>query len=130
LRAALRTWLGLGLPGIIRSSPHFFSRPALASLIGLHRGASGLKQYQKYCCKTILKFLAFLPSFATILVPGLFLILFDTILKRYRISGRKSPGGLGRCPKNLQGASPLTHFRALPEPILAGGQEKKQLLLF
>lgn len=32
--------------------------------------------------------------------------------------------GLGLCPKNLQGTSPLTHFRALPEPALAEGQEK------
>ena len=32
--------------------------------------------------------------------------------------------GSGRCPKNPQGTSPLTHFRALPEPILAGRQEK------
>ena len=27
-------------------------------------------------------------------------------------------------PENLQGTSPLTHFRALPESILAGRQEK------
>ena len=32
--------------------------------------------------------------------------------------------GLGLCPKNLQGPRPLTHFRALPEPVLAGRQEK------
>ena len=32
--------------------------------------------------------------------------------------------GLGRCPKNPQGTSPLTYFRALPEPVLAGRQEK------
>lgn len=32
--------------------------------------------------------------------------------------------GSGRCPENLQGTSPLTHFRALPESILAGRQEK------
>ena len=32
--------------------------------------------------------------------------------------------GLGRCPKNLQGTCPLTHFRALPGPVLAGRQEK------
>jgi hypothetical protein len=32
--------------------------------------------------------------------------------------------GLGHRPKNLQGASPLTHLRALPEPVLAGWQEK------
>jgi len=32
--------------------------------------------------------------------------------------------GLGPCPKNPQGTCPLTHFRALPEPILAGRQGK------
>ena len=32
--------------------------------------------------------------------------------------------GLGLCPKNLQGTCPLTHYRALPEPVLAGRQEK------
>ena len=32
--------------------------------------------------------------------------------------------GSGRCPENLQGTSPLTYFRALPGPILAGRQEK------
>lgn len=31
---------------------------------------------------------------------------------------------LGALPQTLQGTSPLTHFRALPEPILAGWQEK------
>ena len=32
--------------------------------------------------------------------------------------------GSGRCPENPQGTSPLTHNRALPEPVLAGRQEK------
>ena len=45
-------------------------------------------------------------------------------LKIANISGGKPAGGLGRCPKNLQGAGPLTHYRALPEPVLAGWQEK------
>lgn len=31
---------------------------------------------------------------------------------------------LERCLKNPQGTSPLTHLRALPEPVLAGRQEK------
>lgn len=36
------------------------------------------------------------------------------------INSKKFSEGLGPCPKNLQGASPLTHFRALPGPVLAG----------
>ena len=36
----------------------------------------------------------------------------------------KPSGGTGRCPENPQGASPLTHYRALPGPVLAGRQEK------
>lgn len=40
------------------------------------------------------------------------------------INSDKLSEGLGRCPKNPQGTSPLTHFRALPEPILAGWREK------
>ena len=32
--------------------------------------------------------------------------------------------GSGRCPENPQGTSPLTQYRALPEPVLAGKQEK------
>ena len=40
------------------------------------------------------------------------------------IYSNKLAEGSGRCPKNPQGTSPLTHFRALPEPILAGRQEK------
>ena len=45
-------------------------------------------------------------------------------LKIADIYSNKLSEGLGRCPKNPQGSSPLTHFRALPEPILAGKQEK------
>ena len=37
---------------------------------------------------------------------------------------KKLSEGSGRCPENPQGTSPLTHFRALPEPVLAGWQEK------
>ena len=40
------------------------------------------------------------------------------------INSNKLSEGSGRCPKNLQGTSPLTQYRALPEPILAGRQEK------
>ena len=45
-------------------------------------------------------------------------------LKIADIYSNKLSEGLGRCPKNPQGTSPLTHYRALPEPILAGRQEK------
>ena len=45
-------------------------------------------------------------------------------LKTADIDSEKLSEGLGRCPKNPQGTSPLTHFRALPEPVLAGRQEK------
>lgn len=45
-------------------------------------------------------------------------------LENADIYNDKLSEGIGRCPKNLQGTSPLTHFRALPEPILAGRQEK------
>ena len=45
-------------------------------------------------------------------------------LKIADIYSDKLSEGLGSCPKNPQGTSPLTHFRALPEPILAGRQEK------
>lgn len=40
------------------------------------------------------------------------------------IDAEKLSEGLGRCPKNPQGTSPLTQYRALPEPVLAGRQEK------
>ena len=45
-------------------------------------------------------------------------------LKIADINSNKLSEGLGHCPKNLQGTSPLTQYRALPEPILAGRQEK------
>ncbi len=45
-------------------------------------------------------------------------------LKTADIYPQRLSEGLGRCPKNPQGASPLTQYRALPEPILAGGREK------
>ena len=41
-------------------------------------------------------------------------------LENCRYNSKKLSEGLGRCPKNLQGTSPLTHFRALPGPVLAG----------
>lgn len=42
------------------------------------------------------------------------------------IAARKdSQWNLGRCPKNLQGTSPLTHNRAPPEPALPGAQERE-----
>ena len=37
---------------------------------------------------------------------------------------KKLSEGSGRCPENPQGTNPLTQFRALPEPVLAGRQEK------
>ena len=37
---------------------------------------------------------------------------------------KKLSEGSGRCPENPQGTRPLTRFRALPEPVLAGRQEK------
>ena len=45
-------------------------------------------------------------------------------LKIADINSNTLSEGLGRCPKNPQGTSPLTHYRALPEPILAGRQKK------
>jgi len=45
-------------------------------------------------------------------------------------SDEKHSVGLGRCPKNPQRTSPLTHYQALPEPILAGRQEKGAVPLF
>ena len=45
-------------------------------------------------------------------------------LKIADIDAEKLSEGLGRCPKNPQGTSPLTQYRALPEPALAGRQEK------
>ena len=37
---------------------------------------------------------------------------------------KKLSEGSGRCPENPQGIHPLTHYRALPGPVLAGRQEK------
>ena len=48
----------------------------------------------------------------------------DGTLKTADIDIEKLSEGLGLCPKNPQGTDPLTHFRALPEPVLAGRQEK------
>ena len=45
-------------------------------------------------------------------------------LKSADIEIKKLPEGSGRCPENPQGTSPLTQYRALPEPVLAGRQEK------
>ena len=47
------------------------------------------------------------------------------------IATRKdSQWNLGRCPKNLQGSSPLTHNRAPPEPALLRAQEREMPLSF
>ena len=40
------------------------------------------------------------------------------------MSGGLLSEGSGRSPENLQGTSPLTRYRALPGPVLAGRQEK------
>ena len=45
-------------------------------------------------------------------------------LENVDIDADRPSGGSGLCPKNLQGTSPLTQIRALPEPVLAGWQEK------
>ena len=45
-------------------------------------------------------------------------------LKSADIKIKKLSEGSGRCPENPQGTNPLTQFRALPEPVLAGRQEK------
>ena len=54
--------------------------------------------------------------------PDCFASLPD-FLDRQRISS-SADDDLGRCPNNPQGTSPLTPYRALPEPVLAGRQEK------
>lgn len=46
------------------------------------------------------------------------------------IDTKKLSEGLERCPKNPQGTSPLTQYRALPEPVLAGRQEKGAIAPF
>ena len=48
----------------------------------------------------------------------------DGTLKTADIDIEKLSEGLGLCPKYPQGTRPLTHFQALPEPVLAGRQEK------
>ena len=45
-------------------------------------------------------------------------------MKTVDIDEKKLSEGSGRCPENPQGINPLTQFRALPEPVLAGRQEK------
>src|SRR5699024_6881152 len=45
-------------------------------------------------------------------------------LKIADLNIKKLSEGSGRCPENPQGTRPLTRFRALPEPVLAGRQEK------
>lgn len=45
-------------------------------------------------------------------------------LKIADIDSEKLSEGLERCSKNPQGIRSLPHFRALPEPVLAGRQEK------
>ena len=49
---------------------------------------------------------------------------FKRTLKIADIDIEKLSEGSGRCPENPQGTSPLTQYRALPEPVLAGRQEK------
>lgn len=51
-------------------------------------------------------------------------IRLNRTLKTANIYSDKLSEGSGRCPENLQGTRPLTRFRALPEPALAGKQEK------
>lgn len=54
----------------------------------------------------------------------------EIISVNYDLSNVRPAGGLGRCPKNLQGTSPLTHDRAPPEPALLGAQERKMYPFF
>ena len=51
-------------------------------------------------------------------------IRLNRTLKNADIEIKKLSKGSGRCPENPQGTSPLTQYRALPEPVLAGRQEK------
>lgn len=51
-------------------------------------------------------------------------------LKIADIDIKKLSEGSGLCPENPQGTSPSTQFRALPEPVLAGRQEKGALAPF
>ncbi len=45
-------------------------------------------------------------------------------MKTVDIDDEKLSEGSGRCPENPQGINPLPHDQALPEPVLAGRQEK------
>ena len=54
----------------------------------------------------------------------------ERTLKTVDIDGNKLSESLGRCPKYPQGTRPLTRLRALPEPVLAGRQEKGALAPF
>ena len=45
-------------------------------------------------------------------------------MKTVDIDHDKLSEGLGLCHKYPQGTRTLTHFQALPEPVLAGRQEK------
>ena len=51
-------------------------------------------------------------------------------MKTVDIDHDKLSEGLGLCPKYPQGTRPLTHFQALPEPVLAGRQEKGAIAPF
>ena len=51
-------------------------------------------------------------------------------LKIVDIDIKKLSESLGRCPENPQGTSPLTLNRALPEPVLAGRQERGTVVPF
>ena len=48
-------------------------------------------------------------------------------LKIADIDAEKLSEGTGRCPENPQGTSPLTRYRALPEPVLAGRQIREEV---
>jgi len=50
--------------------------------------------------------------------------MLERTLKIADIDTDKLFGGSGRRPKNPQGTRPLTHYWALPDPVLAGRQEK------
>ena len=51
-------------------------------------------------------------------------------LKIADIDAEELSEGLGRCPKNPQGTSPLSQYRAMPEPVLAGRQEQGAIAPF
>ena len=56
--------------------------------------------------------------------------MLNRTLKIADIDAEKLSEGLGRCPKNPQGTSPLTQYRALPESVLAERQEKGAIAPF